>query len=120
MKKQNTSNGVFMPDDLKKEIDVLMHPEKDTTAPRISIIFAFEEEGGHEDTIQKINQIKSYTTFTRHSKIFYKIDFAVEEAKCIHEVYQLIDGLPHKEIIINGFKLPYSGSLWLPLLWFYL
>ena len=109
-----------MPDDLKREIDLLMHPEKDGTPPRIDLIFAFEDEDPVGEVMEKIQRIKDCTVFAKHNKNFYRINFSIEEVKLIYEIYQLIDGFPHKEIMINNFKLPYAGSLWLPLLWFYL
>lgn len=120
MKDQDRIHNEFMPDDLKNEIDVLMHPEKDNTPPRISLIFAFEEGVPVAEIIEKIRRIKVCEVFTKHNKNFYQVNFAIDEVRLIYEMYQLIDMLPHKEIIINNFKLPYSGSLWLPLLWFYL
>jgi len=112
---------LFFPDDLKKEIEILMHPEKDKSLPRISFIFSFDEKDENkEEIIKKISEYKNLHTFTRNQIIFYKVDFNFEEAKLIHTIYNLIDSLPHKEILINDIKLPYAGSLWLPLLWFYI
>lgn len=117
----DNSSKLFFPDALKKEIELLMHPEKDKSLPKISFIFSFDEEDeSREETIKRISEYKNLYSFTRNRKIFYKVDFNFEEAKLIHMIYNLIDSLPHKEILINDLKLPYAGSLWLPLLWFYL
>jgi hypothetical protein len=120
MKEPDVHNALFMSDELKKEIDIIMHPERDMTPPQISFIFAFEDEHDADGLLHEIHRMKDYTMVTKHDTIFYRVDFSTEEVTAMYKIYQMIDILPHKEILINNFKLPYSGSLWLSLLWFYL
>lgn len=110
-----------MTEELKSEIEVVMHPEKDTRIPKISLIFAFgKDEKPNREFEEKLKTIKDYSTFFKSDNLFFRIDFEFSEVKKIYEAYQLIKDLPHREVLINNKKLPYSGSLWLMLLWFYL
>ncbi|OGF63067.1 MAG: hypothetical protein A2Y62_02445 [Candidatus Fischerbacteria bacterium RBG_13_37_8] len=120
MKRNKALNQQFMPADLKREIETIMYPERDAIPVRITLILSFEENDSDTDLLMKLAELKEYSTFMKHNKLFYRVDFEFEEVKIIYTAYQLIDLLPHKEILINGIKLPYSGSLWLSLLWFYL
>jgi hypothetical protein len=122
MDKKKASENIFMTEDLKREIDLIMHPEKDDKPSKISLIFSFGEEANYnKEEIEKIlKSIKNYTNFNKNDKIFYRMDFGMDEVREIYDAYQLIKDLPHKEVLINDYKLPYAGSLWLMLLWFYL
>ncbi len=123
MRKTNLNEKKFMPDELKKEIDLIMHPEKDDTPPKISLIFSLGENNNDikkQDIKDKLANIKHYATYLKNNLLFYRIDFKLNEVRKIYDTYQIIKDLPHKEILITYYKLPYSGSLWLMLLWYYL
>lgn len=121
MNKNDSIQKLFMTDELDNEIELLMHPEKDRRMPKITLIFAFEkDEKPNEEFEEKLTTIKDYSNFFKSNNLFYRIDFEFFEVKKIYETHQLIKDLPHKEVLINNQKLPYSGSLWLMLMWFYL
>ena len=52
----------------------------------------------------------------RHRASFFPGDRPMR----LHELYELVSGVPESDVLIDDRPLPYARELWLPLVWFLL
>jgi hypothetical protein len=102
-----------------------LHPELRTAlfgAPALpfSISFVFPEFAG-EQYARAVELAKGSDEYVetrdggrlRHRARFYPGDRPTR----LHELYELVAGVPESEVLIDDRPLPYARELWLPLVW---
>ncbi len=109
--------------DIEAEIQRLLRPDTDRRPVPITLRFGFHKTDEDKDDSPEIppvlqNRIRS--TFEDSRRMIYEADFMPSEYRELHNAYHQVASWPIVEIRIAGYRIPYSGNLWLPLLYFYL
>jgi hypothetical protein len=107
---------------IQEAIQDILHPYLSEKKPVVAIQFGVPR-GREDDWREAISFASGYNSYTtsRVGKLTrHRVEFEQERAWDVHQMYRLVEKSPHLEIFINGMKLPYAATLWLPLLWFHL
>jgi hypothetical protein len=120
--KQTTKKDFLEDSEIEAEIQDMLYPYLKKEEPVIAIQFGVPKDKENEWR-EAIGFASAYTSH-RTEKIGrltkHRVEFKPDQAWEIHQLYQMIEHSPHLEIFIDGMRLPYAATLWLPLLWFYL
>ena len=108
--------------ELESTIQDILYPYLKTADPSIAIQFGVPKDR-EEDWRQAVGFVSAFNTYKKEKVgrlTKHYVEFKPEQAWEIHQLYQMLEKSPHLEIYIDGMRLPYAATLWLPLLWFYL
>ena len=109
--------------EIETEIQRLLRPDTDRRPVPITLRFGFlktDEDQNNSPEIPPILQNRIRSTFENSRQMIYEADFMPHEYRELHDAYHQVESWPIVEIRVNGYRIPYSGNLWLPLLYFYL
>ncbi len=108
--------------EIQESIDDILFPFRSTKDPVITIQFGVPPEQSDQwrEAISFASGHNTYKSSKSGRLIKHKIDLKSDQVWEIYQLYQMLEKSPHLEIFIDGHRLPYSATLWLPLLWFYL
>jgi hypothetical protein len=108
--------------EIQEIINDILYPYKSTKEPVVAIQFgvAPDKEEEWREVISFASAHNSYSTSKIGRLTKHRVEFKPDQAWEIYQMYDMLQKSPHLEIFINGLKLPYAATLWLPLLWFYL
>lgn len=103
-------------------IQDILFPYLSTKDPVIAIQFGVPKNKEEEwrEAVSFASAHNSYSKKIVGKLTKHRIEFKPDQAWEIYQMYQMLEKSPHLEIFLNGQKLPYAATLWLPLLWFYL
>jgi len=107
---------------IKEIIQDIVAPYLNKKDPVIAIQFGVpkDQENDWSEAIQFASSQDTYSTTKVGPLRKHRVEFKTDQARDIYRMYQLLENSPHLEIYIDGMRLPYAATLWLPLLWFYL
>lgn len=108
--------------EIQEQIQDILYPYLSTKEPSIAIQFGVPANREEEwrEVISFASAHNSYSTTKMGRLTKHRVEFFPVQAWEIYQMYQMLEKSPHLEIFIDGRKLPYAATLWLPLLWFYL
>ena len=108
--------------EIREAIDDILYPFRSKKDPVIAIQFGVPNDRQDEwrEAVSFASAHNSYTTSKSGRLTKHRIELKPDQVWEIHQLYQMLENSPHLEIFINGQRLPYAATLWLPLLWFYL
>jgi len=120
--KQKVKEDFLSDAQLQETIQDILQPylkKKDAT---IAIQFGvpIDKEEEWRQAIGFASAYNSYTSKKTGVLIKHRIEFTMDQTWDIFQLYEMLQKSPYLEIFIDGMKLPYAATLWLPLLWFYL
>ncbi len=110
-----------LPPELEKEIKKLLRPETDDSPVMIELWFGKpiqEDEPLPSPPEDLKHHIKKERRTSREA--WFCAVFPASDVHLIHSTYEKISSWPLREVRLNGYRLPFMESLWLPLLFFYL
>ena len=107
---------------LQDVIQDILFPYLSTKDPVITIQFGVPKNKEEEwrEAVSFASAHNSYSKKIVGKLAKHRIEFKPDQVWEIYQMYQMLEKSPHLEILLNGQKLPYAATLWLPLLWFYL
>jgi hypothetical protein len=107
---------------LQEAIDDILYPYRSKKDPVITIEFGVPPEAQDEwrEPISFASAHNTYSSKKAGRLIKHRIDLKPDQVWEIYQLYQMLENSPHLEIFIDGRRIPYAATLWLPLLWFYL
>lgn len=107
---------------LKDVIQDILYPYLSQKEPVIAIQFGVpkNKEAEWREAISFASAHNTYSKKVVGRLTKHRIELKPDQSWEIFQLYQMLEESPHLEIFINGQKLPYAATLWLPLLWFYL
>jgi hypothetical protein len=108
--------------EIQESIDDILYPFRSTKDPVITIQFGVppEQQDQWREAISFASAHNTYKTIKVGRLTKHSIDLKPDQVWDIYQLYQMLEKSPHLEIFIDGNRLPYAATLWLPLLWFYL
>jgi len=107
---------------LKEAVDDILFPYKSKKEPTITIEFGVPPEAQDEwrEAISFASAHNTYGSKKSGRLTKHRLDLKPDQVWEIYQLYQMLENSPHLEIFIDGKRIPYTATLWLPLLWFYL
>lgn len=108
--------------EIKEAIDDILYPYRSKKAPVITIEFGVPSESQDEwrEAVSFASAHNTYSCKKAGRLTKHRIDLNPDQVWEIYQLYQMLENSPHLEIFIDGRRIPYAATLWLPLLWFYL
>jgi hypothetical protein len=108
--------------EIQESIDDILYPFRSTKDPVITIQFGVppEQQDQWREAISFASGHNTYKNIKMGRLTKHRIDLKPDQVWEIYQLYQMLEKSPHLEIFIDGHRLPYAATLWLPLLWFYL
>lgn len=108
--------------EIRETIEDILYPYRSTKEPTIAIQFGVPEDKNEEwrEAISFASAHNTYSSTKSGGLTKHRIELKPDQAWEIYSLYQMLEKSPHLEIFIDGQRLPYAATLWLPLLWFYL
>jgi hypothetical protein len=108
--------------EIKESIEDILHPYRSKKDPIITIEFGVppENEERWREAVSFASAHNGYTSAKIGRLTKHRIDLKPDQVWEIYQLYQMLENSPHLEIFIDGNRIPYAATLWLPLLWFYL
>ena len=108
--------------EIQDAINDILYPYRSKTEPVITIEFGVAPESQEQwrEAVSFASAHNSYSATKSGRLTKHRIDLKSDQAWEIYQLYQMLENSPHLEIFIDGRRIPYAATLWLPLLWFYL
>ena len=108
--------------EIREVIEDILYPYRSTKDPVIAIQFGVPNDRQEEwrEAVSFASAHNSYSSTKSGRLTKHRVELKPNQVWEIHQLYQMLENSPHLEIFINGQRLPYAATLWLPLLWFYL
>ena len=108
--------------EIKESIDDILYPYRSKKDPTITIEFGVppEKQDDWREAVSFASAHNSYSSSKTGRLTKHRIDLKSDQVWEIYQLYQMLENSPHLEIFIDGKRIPYAATLWLPLLWFYL
>ena len=119
--KDRPKPGYLEDPEIKERIQEILYPYLSNKEAVVAIRFGIprEKEKDWSEAVGFASAYKNYRTTKVGPLTMHRVEFRPDEAREIHQLYELLKNSPHLEIFIDGMKLPGAATLWLPLLWFY-
>jgi len=108
--------------EIRETIEDILYPYRSTKDPMIAIQFGVPSDQQDEwrEAISFASAHNTYSSTKSGRLTKHRIELKPDQVWEIYQLYQMLEKSPHLEIFIEGQRLPYAATLWLPLLWFYL
>lgn len=108
--------------EIQESIDDILYPFRSTKDPVITIQFGVppDQQDQWREAISFVSAHNTYKNIKAGRLTKHRIDLKPDQVWEIYQLYQMLEKSPHLEIFVDGHRLPYAATLWLPLLWFYL
>lgn len=109
-------------EDIENEIRRLLKPETDTRPVSIHLRFGYQKTDDEASSAPEIPEaLKGLARLVHEDsrQVIYEIIYYPKDYLALQDAYQSVESWPIVEVRIGGHVLPYSGNLWLPLLFFY-
>jgi hypothetical protein len=108
--------------EIQESIEDILFPYRSKKDPVVTIQFGVPPEK-QEEWREAISFASAHNTYSSSRAGYltkHRIDLKPDQVWEIYQLYQMLENSPHLEILIDGRRIPYAATLWLPLLWFYL
>ena len=120
-----TKKKYRLPPDVEQELKRLLRPETDTRPVSVTLRFGYpfnpdETPPYSIESLPEQLKVRLDPPVEKSREIHYQATYRPEEYRALHEAYAAVADWPLLEVLIDHHRVPYSGNLWLPLLFFYL
>jgi hypothetical protein len=86
----------------------------------LTLVFPRFEGEGYGRAVEIARAASEYREIGEGAGFRHRARFYPSEAASLRDLYQLIDGVPGSEVLIDDRPVPYARELWIPLVWFLL